>query len=437
MSNRSRQKRASLPVNSTPPRLPELAIEHRPIGQLKAYARNARTHSEQQIRHLATSITRFGFVSPIIIDEADVVVAGHGRLAAARRLGLSNVPTVRLSHLNDAQIRALRLADNRLAELAGWDKQLLAIELQELATLDLGFEVEDFGFTAADLSFSIDDPKRAARRDPLDILPAPLDSAVSRLGDLWLLGGHRLLCGSALDAGNYRCLLNGERVRTVVTDLDQSLSSFNPSQAPEGSQDGEAALVDGITTLLDHLSAVVEDGGLIYAGVPWPRLYALQTAARATDLTAEDLCVWKHGRDDADDISRGEYGLVLVLKTGTAPGLFPDGRCRRHRHRTNMWTYAGVDDPTTPFVAKPVALVTDVITDSSQPDDLVLVPFCRTGTALIAAEVAGRYGVGLESDPQLVDVAVRRWQAVTGRSACHADTGETFDAVAARRGELS
>jgi hypothetical protein len=209
---------SSPPVPVSIAKSSELRIEERSVDLLKAFPRNARVHSKKQIHQIAASIREFGFTNPILIDQADVIIAGHGRVEAARSLGLRSVPTIRIEHLSDAQKRAYVIADNKLALNAGWDREILAIELQHLSGLDLEFDIEITGFETAEIDLLADGPGKQPSDDPADWQPTVGTQAVSRLGDLWQLGDHKLLCGDARDPEAYTTLLDEERVRLMFAD---------------------------------------------------------------------------------------------------------------------------------------------------------------------------------------------------------------------------
>lgn len=196
-----------------------LKIDHRSPGELKPYARNARTHSQMQIAEIAASIEAFGFNNPVLIDKSDGIVGGHGRVEAAKQLGLATVPTIRLEHLSDAQKRAYILADNKLAEKAGWDREILAIELQHLTSLDLDFDVTVTGFETPEIDVLISQIEGAPQKpDPADAVPEVVGPAVTRLGDVWRIGPHRLICGDSTERDTYERLLTGETAQLVFTD---------------------------------------------------------------------------------------------------------------------------------------------------------------------------------------------------------------------------
>ena len=216
-----------------------LKIEHRPPGDLKPYARNARTHSKKQIAQIAASIDRFGFNNPVLVDKDGAIIAGHGRVEAAKSLGLETVPIIRLEHLTDAERRAYILADNRLAEKAGWDREILAIELQNLMADDLEFDVAITGFEMPEIDVLISELEPEPKKtDPVDRVPPLEDTAVTRLGDIWQIGSHRLICGDSTDAETYTRLLDGERAQMVFTDppynvpIEGHVSGLGEAQAP-------------------------------------------------------------------------------------------------------------------------------------------------------------------------------------------------------------
>jgi hypothetical protein len=266
-----------------------LAITYRAVAELKPYPRNARTHSRKQVKQIAAAIREFGFTNPVLIDEHDQIIAGHGRVAAARLLDLLQVPTLQLSHLSPTQKRAYILADNRLAEKAGWDKEILAVELQGL--LDDGFEVVLTGFEVPDVDVVLD-AAADAKSDRLgdDLIP-DLGAAVSRPGDLWRLGAHRLLCGSALDAGAYLTLLEGAKAALAITDPPYNVA-INGHVGGKGQiqhrdfemacgEMTQAGFTTFLTTTFEHLAAHSTDGSIHYVFMDWRHMQEILTAGHA------------------------------------------------------------------------------------------------------------------------------------------------------------
>lgn len=427
-------------------------ITWRNPGDLIPNDGNARTHSDKQIAQIAASIDQFGFVTPIVIGPNEQILAGHGRVAAAKLLGLSQIPVIRIDHLTEAERRAYVIADNHLAELAGWDRELLAVELQELSNIDLGFDIEVAGFETAEIDLLIEElgteaPDEAAPLPP----PAANTPQVTQLGDLWHLGNHRLICGDALDPVIFQRLMGEEEAHAVVTDPPYNVQIGGHVGGSGRIQHREFAMAAGemseaeftafLRQILINLARHCIDGAVLFIFMDWRHLYELQTAARHAGLAILNLCVWAKTNAGMGSLYRSQHELVVVLKKGTAPHVNNIQLGRYGRYRTNLWTYEGANSirpsrraelalhPT----VKPVALVADAIKDVTRRGDLVLDSFAGSGTTILAAEKTGRRCYAAELDPIYIDVAVRRWQTLTGRQAVHADYGMTFDQLAENR----
>ena len=429
-----------------------LQIEQTPIHALKSHERIARTHSKRQIRQLADSIRRFGFCNPILTDDNLTILAGHGRVKAAALLGLTCVPTVRLSHLSDAEKRAYIIADNRLAEKAGWDRGLLVLELQGL--IDIGFDVALTGFEMPEIDLLLDEALEAGGLSPAadDQLPASRNSPpISKLGDLWVLGTHRLFCGDARAQVSYDRLLGHMKADLIFTDPPYNVRIDGHVSGLGRVRHGEFAMASGEMTegqftgfLTDSLGLAAKssrDGALHYVCMDWRHLFELMSAGREIYAGILNLCVWNKDNGGMGSFYRSKHELVTVFKVGHAPHINNVELGRHGRNRTNVWDYAGVntfrtgrlDELAMHPTVKPVALVADVIRDASCRSDLVLDPFAGSGTTIIAAEKTGRRACVLEIDPRYVDVIIRRWQLYTGRPALLDTTATTFDDVAERR----
>jgi DNA modification methylase len=429
-----------------------LQIEQTPVHALQPQDRNARTHSKRQIRQIAASIRQFGFNNPVLTDDNLHIIAGHGRVEAAKLLGEATVPTVRLSHLSDAQKRAYLIADNALATKAGWDGEILAIELQGL--IDLGFDIELTGFETAEIDLILDDWQEAsAAAAATDQIPeCDAGSPISQRGDLWCLGSHRLLCGDARSPEAYTKLVGDTKVDLVFTDPPYNVRIGGHVSGLGQVQHREFAMASGEMTedefaqfLKATLGAAVNvsrDGALHYVFMDWRHLFETLSAGRALYHSLLNMCVWNKDNGGMGSFYRSKHELVLVFKVGTACHTNNVELGRHGRNRTNVWDYAGVNTfrhdrleelamhPT----VKPVALIADAIKDASKRSDTVLDPFCGSGSTIIAAEKTGRRACGLEIDPQYVDVAVRRWQLFTGKSAVLDGTPTNFEEIAEQRG---
>jgi DNA modification methylase len=428
--------------------LQHLQVEYRPTELLRPAPRNARSHSKRQIDQIAASIKRFGFVNPILVDGEGRIIAGHGRLAAAKALKLERVPVLQLDHLSEADRRAYALADNRLAELAGWDRDLLAIEIQELSALEIDFDLTITGFEVAEL-----DLLRAHAPEPEDdILPEPLaGDPVSQPGDLWCVGGHRILCGDAREAAAFETLLQGERAQMIFTDPPYNVPIAGHVSGLGAVQHREFAMAAGemssaqftafLQTVCRHLADYSVDGALHFLCMDWRHLPELIAAGEAVYSEYKNLCVWVKRNGGMGSLYRSRHELIAVFKVGTAPHINNVELGRYGRYRTNVWEYPGGNSlhaargeelalhPT----VKPVALVADAIKDCSRPGQIILDVFAGSGTTLLAAERTGRRGFLMELDPLYVDVSLERFERATGQAVQLAETGETLAAVAHRR----
>ncbi|MDE2165833.1 MAG: site-specific DNA-methyltransferase [Alphaproteobacteria bacterium] len=415
----------------------KLNVTYVPLDNLKLDPRNPRRHSRNQVGKLAKSIATFGFNVPVLVDRDHKVIAGHGRIAAAKELGLTEVPTIQVDHLTDAQARAFQIADNRLAELSTWDDDRLAEQLEDLATGELNFSLEATGFTVGEIDCRIESlGASGSGRDPADRLPPP-GPAVSRLGDLWILGHHRVLCGDPLQPMDYHMLMQAEPAAMVFT----TVSRMPPLIGAAGAVD-EGQFTALLTQACQFLAVESAEGALHYICADWRDLRAVLAAGQSAYHTLADLCVWAKDKAEEGELYASQHELVCVFRHSTAPQRPPAQTPQPDRQRSNLWRYrdcaptrkrtkrksaAAIHDPT----RKPVSLVADAITDSIAQDAIVLDPFLGSGATVIAAERMGRRGYGLDLDPRNIDTVVRRWQDFTGQTAIHAGTGRTFAAIEA------
>ena len=303
-------------------------IEMRAIASLQPYANNARTHSRKQIKQIADSIERFGFTNPVLISDSGDIIAGHGRVAAAKSLGLDAVPTIRLSHLSEAERRAYVLADNKLALNAGWDDDILAIELQGL--IDLEFDVTLTGFSVAEVDLVIDganernsDPDTGS---PADRLPALPEHAVSRSGDLWELGGHRLLCGDARDQADYELLLSGDVVDLVFTDPPYNVpidghvcglgSVRHESFAFASGEMTAREFTSFLTSTLSNCGAVCRNGAIAFVCMDWRHMRELLDAGENAFTELKNLCVWNKTNGGMGTFYRSKHELIFRVQSG-------------------------------------------------------------------------------------------------------------------------
>ena len=425
---------------------------HTAVGQLRPYAGNARTHSKKQVRQIADSIERFGFTNPVLVADDGTIIAGHGRVMAAKLLGMTEVPTLALSHLSEAERRAYVLADNKLALNAGWDSEILAIELQGL--IDLDFDVSLTGFSLAEIDFVLDDAREASAETPSgsdDDVPAPPARAVTQRGDLWRLGRHRLICGDARAEADYAALLGNETADLIFTDPPYNVAIDGNVCGSGSIKHAEFAMASGemsadaftafLTETLEAMSRHSRDGAIAFVCMDWRHMSELLTAGHAAFTELKNLCVWNKTNGGMGTFYRSKHELVFVWKVGTAAHTNSFGLGDTGRYRTNVWDYAGIssigssraDDLAMHPTVKPVALVADAIRDCSKRGDIVLDGFGGSGSTLIAAEKCGRSARLIEYEPGYCDVIVQRWQALTGKRATLAATGEAYEDVAEAR----
>ncbi len=412
--------------------MPNLHIEYLAISDLKPNPRNARLHSQKQLHQIAASIGEFGFNVPVLIDRANVIIAGHGRVDAARKLGMETVPVVRIEHLTDEQKRAFALADNKIALNSDWDLEVLQLDMKELSALDLNFDLETTGFETAEIDLLID---------------------VSRLGDLWLLGDHKLVCADACDKASYAELMDGETARVVFTDppynvpIDGHVGGLGAVKHREfkmaSGEMSPAEFEQFLKTVFTNMAEVSINGAVHFICMDWRHIAEVMGAAHGIYSGLKNLCVWNKNNGGMGSFYRSKHELVFVYKVGTDPHVNTVELGTNGRYRTNVWDYAGVNtwragrdaDLEMHPTVKPTALVIDAVKDCSRRGDVVLDAFSGSGTTIIAAHKCRRKARALELDPLYVDVAIRRWQTFTGEAATLAITGETFAEIAERRGD--
>jgi DNA modification methylase len=422
------------------------------IHQLKPNPHNARTHSKHQIRQIAESIRVFGFTNPVLVGAENQIVAGHGRVEAAKLLGMEEVPTIRLDQLTRDQIRAYAIADNKLAENAGWDREILAIEFQELLALDC-LDITVTGFEIPEIDLILEEARVAPLAEEAPPEPEFDREPVTKPGDLWLLGKHRVICGNSLHLATYQTLLGSRRAAMVFTD-----SPFNVRIDGHATGNGairhrefamasgemsEAEFVAFLTTSFRLLRDFSANNSVHYLCIDWRHLGELLAAGKQNYDEFLNVCVWCKNQGGMGSFYRSQHELVLVFRKGKGPHRNNIQLGQFGRNRTNVWQYPGIQTlskqseegnllalhPT----VKPIAMVADAILDCSARGEIVLDAFLGSGTTLMAAERVGRICCGIEIDPIYIDVAIRRWQKYTGDTATHSASGKRFDEIAAER----
>ena len=428
-------------------------IEYRPVSSLNRYENNPRKHPEKQLVKLVGSIREFGFAAPVLVDEAGTIIAGEARVEAAKRVGLSEVPVLVAHHWSKAQVKAYRLADNRLAELGVWDKEVLATELSSIIEFDES-PIEILGWDTGEIDVLLEEtgaPESEESHDPADEQLPPPGEPVAQNGDLWLLGEHRLLCGSSLDAGCWERLLGGRTAAMTFTDPPYNVKVSghvcglgkvkHEEFAMASGEMTEAEFTQFLSSFIGAMLPHLKDGAVLDLCMDWRHQNELLAAISGNDLSLLNLCVWNKSNGGMGSLYRSRHELVFVAKKGKAPHTNNVELGKHGRYRCNVWDYPGInsfgknrtedmnDHPT----VKPTALVADAVRDVTHPGEIVLDAFMGSGTTILACERTKRRGFGIEIAPAYIDVAIRRWEKLTGEEAVLEATGQTFAAVAEER----
>jgi DNA modification methylase len=410
------------------------------VDRLRPLGRATRKHPPGHISKLKASIEQFGFVLPIVIEEAERVVAGWGLVLAARKLGLTQVPTVTLSGIREAELRMLRLALNRLGEDSSWDMDVLTLEFSDILELEMDIDLQISGFEIGEIDALLEGNDAEEERE----LPVLDENAelVTRPADTWVLGPHRIICADARDPSSYERLLGEEKAQMVFADpprdaihgtgWDQALLRSSELAIASGEM-SPREFENLLQVSLDHAARHSVDGAIHFVCMDWRYLHKLLTATQDIYAEIKDLCVWNKPTARTGSLYRSKHELVFVFKVGTGSHINHIGLGKHGRNRSNVWNYAGQDalrgtgSKCSPYpTVKPVALVADAIRDCSDRQAIILDPFGGAGTSLIAAERTDRRARLIEINPRLVDVTVRRWQRLTGGTAVHAATDLPF-----------
>lgn len=416
-----------------------IQIQYRELDKIIPYSNNARLHPRKQIEQLKGSIRANDFTNPILVDKAGVVIAGHGRLIAARELGLKTVPVIELGKLSPAQVRALRLADNKIALNSGWDVDLLRLELGELVAEGIEIDIETTGFSGGEIDILL-----SPGADPDDeTIPAIRAEPRTTLGDIWELGEHRIGCGDGRNAEFVRAVIGGWG-QVDCCFLDPPYNVCIQGHANVKTKHREFAMASGEMSTAEFRAFLMETIGVCVASsrggavhfvcMDWRHMDDLKAVGDELYGDQLNLCVWNKSNAGMGSLYRSKHELVFVYRVGTAPHTNAVELGRHGRNRTNVWDYASVNsfqgakrgDLKLHPTVKPTALVADAIQDVTQRGDLVLDTFLGSGTTLIACERTGRRFRGLDIDPTYVDVAIDRWAAMTGKTP-RLVSGSNFD----------
>lgn len=412
-----------------------ISIEYLSASDITPFARNSRTHSDEQVAQVAASIKEFGWTNPILIDETSTIIAGHGRLMAAQRLGLSEVPTIRLEGLTDAQKRAYVIADNKLALNAGWDEEMLAIEIGDL--LEQGFDLDLTGFGEDEIGALLADVNKVdeglTNEDAVPELP---EAPTSKLGDVWILGRHRVICGDSTQIDTADKLTDKQLVDVVFTDPPYGMSYGGGRAAgstPKGARVKAHGMIKGDDLQGDSLIGLVKDaltvsvasakkGAAYYVCFTWRTYSEFEAALEECGLSVSNCIVWDKKSIGLGNANyRPQHEFIFYVKGGDWHG---------DKSQSDIWQMGR--GATTDYVhptQKPVELIEKALLNSSKAGDTVLDVFGGSGSTLIAAEKTGRNARLIELDEKYVDVIVKRWQDFTGHDALHLETGKTFNEI--------
>lgn len=418
------------------------------IESIKPYKGNPKIHSKEQVKLIAESITAFGFNSPILIDEESIIIAGHARWEAAKELKLEKVPAIRLVHLSEPKKNAYRITDNRLSEIGKWNVDLLKLEFEEFEKLDLDFNLDIMGFNTTEVDIILDgsltEKDKVVDEQANSVPFIAEEEVVTKPGDLWLLGKHKIVCGNSLEEDSFINLMGDKLANMIFTDPPYNVSVRKHISTNCEIKHQEFAMASGEMTSEEFneflekvfmlLKEFSKDGSLHYVCMDWRHMKEIVLAGESVYDKFINLCVWNKSNGGMGSLYRSKHELVFIFKNGTASHVNNIKLGKNGRYRTNVWDYAGVNSfgkeqgnlklhPT----VKNVEMVRDAIIDVTSRDDIVLDTFLGSGTTIIAAEKAGRVCYGLEIEPLYVDTAIKRFQELTGNKAIHAETGKSYD----------
>lgn len=428
----------------------KLVVEYMEIDKIIPYERNPRIHTNKQVQQIVDSIGQFRFTVPIIIDEKNVVTAGHGRLLAALKLGMKEVPVIKLTHLTEAQKKMYRITDNKLTENGQWDENFLKLEFIDLGEMELDCSLDITGFDMGEIDVMLDSSVVEKNKEPDEKLNATPyigdDEVVSQEGDIWELGKHRIICANSLLKETYQKLLGDKKARLIITDPPFNVKVDGHVCGNGSVKHKEFAMAIGemtedefiafLTTVFMLLKDFSMNGSLHFVFMDWRHVKEISSAGAKVYDEFKNICVWVKSNGGMGSLFRSQHEFIFVFKNGTAPHINNIELGKHGRYRTNVWQYAGVNSfgkeqdnlryhPT----VKPVEMIKDAILDVTKRNDIVLDAFLGSGTTLIAAEESGRICYGIELEPKYVDTAIRRWQEITGKEAIHMQSGEKYNAL--------
>lgn len=410
-----------------------LNIKYEDVGKLKPYANNARVHSKKQVTQIARSIKAFGFNNPVLIDSKKTVIAGHGRVLAAKELSMDKVPTICLDHMSDSEKKAYILADNKLAEKAGWDKEVLKIELQNLINFDTEFDLTLTGFETPEIDLIINESVNIKKSDPADELPE--ESIIpkrAKFGDLWKLGNHYLYCGDSLKEESFKFLLGDKKADLIFTDppynvaIDGHVCGTGKIKHKEfayaSGEMSESEFTEFLKKSFKHLASYSADGSIHFVCMDWRHVGEITAAGNQTYTDLKNICIWNKQLAGMGSLYRSQHEFIFVFKNGKASHVNNIELGKHGRYRSNIWDYPGVhvsnnhrDDLKLHPTVKPVSMITDAIIDCSKQGDIILDCFGGSGSTLLAAERSKRKAYLIEFEPKYCDVTLYRFEKLTGK----------------------
>lgn len=428
----------------------ELFVQYVPVSDIHGYDKNAKTHPENQLQQIAQSIRKFGFNNPVLISDDGEIIAGHGRFAAAKMMGLEKIPVIRLTHLSEAQKKAYRLADNKIAENGGWNVELLKLELTDLEVSCDGVEITDTGFTTLEIDgLFAEKPEKATDTKKADektnAVPfVPDDEIVTQPGDIWQIGPHRVICGDSLLEATYSKLMGDSLADLVLTDAPYNVSAASignsgkykhQSFAMAAGEMTETEFTTFLTTVMQNCSKYSTPKALGYYWMDWRHSWEILSAGRTVYPLFVNLCVWSKTSGGMGRLYRSQHELCFIF--GKDKHYLDNVELGKHgRYRTNVWNYAGVNSfgahkgdqkyhPTT----KAIEMITEIVLDVTPRGGSVLDAFLGSGTTLLAAEKSKRICFGIEYEPKYVDTAIRRYRELFGVDAVRMSDGNRYSAL--------
>jgi len=431
--------------------LVDIQIQYRSVNDLALDPRNPRQHSQQQVNQIADSIREFGFIMPVVADDNGQVVIGHARVLAAKKLSMERIPVVEIRHLSKAQVKALRIADNRLAQHAHWDERLLGESFVELKELDVEFDMSITGFSLPEIDLMLQDLHENKPEETVDEVDSATGVLVCQAGDIWQLGEHRLHCGDATSEAAFDLLMKEQCADLVFVDppynvrVDGHVSGKGKVRHREFAQaSGELSrdeFVQFLSKTCGLLARHSRDGAIHFVCMDWRHSDELLAAGRDVYSELKNIAVWVKSNPGMGSLYRSQHELVFVFKSGTGRHTNNVELGKHGRNRTNVWHYDSANVQTRKGnnllalhpTAKPVQLVMDTLLDCSHRGGIVLDSFLGSGTTLLAAERTGRICRGIELDNLYVDTAIRRWQNLTGRDAVRSADGKLFREIEAEK----